>query len=78
LSESRFSCSVRAGIFNSNQSHVWEEANPDTAICHCQQKCFLVNVWAGTVHDLLIEFYLLTMWLSALGVSGGNATRIAG
>ena len=78
MSESRFSCSVRAGIFNSNQSHVWGEANTDTAFCHCQQKCFLFNVWPVTVHDFLIGSYLLPPWLSALGVSGGNATRIAG
>jgi hypothetical protein len=37
-----------------------------------------VNVWADTVHDFLIGCYLLRLWLSALGVSGGNAIGIAG
>jgi len=66
------------GIFNSNHSHVWGEANPYTAFCYCQQKCFLIDTWVGTVHDFLIGSYLLTVWLSVLGVSGGDATRIAG
>jgi hypothetical protein len=30
------------------------------------------------VHDFVIGSYLLPPWLAALGVSGGNATRIAG
>jgi hypothetical protein len=78
MSESRFSRSVHVGIFNSKQRHVWGEANPDTAFRHCQQKRFLVKVWPVTVHDFLIGSYLLPPWLSALGVSEGNAARIAG
>jgi hypothetical protein len=48
------------------------EANPDTALCHCPQQCFLVNV-----HEFLIGSYLLPPWLSAPGICGGNASRIA-
>jgi hypothetical protein len=58
------------GIFNSNHSHVWGEANPDTAF------------WSmfGWALCMIFDWVLLVTpsWLNALGVYGGNATRIAG
>ena len=40
-------CFKWKGIFNSQKSHVWVEANPRAASVHCHQQHFAVNVWAG-------------------------------
>jgi len=47
-------CFTREGIINNHNSHVWAEANPHTATAHCHQQCFVVNVWAGIVNEVLL------------------------
>ena len=58
---------TREGIFNSHNSHVWDFVNPKATGVFRHQHRFTINVWAGIVHDHLIEPYLLP---NRLG--GGN------
>lgn len=50
---------TRDGIFNSRNSHVWDEENPHAIFPRKHQQRWSVNVWAGIVDDYLIGPYLL-------------------
>jgi len=50
---------TRDGIFNSGNSHVWDEENPHAIFPTRHQQRWSVNVWAGIVDDYLIGPYLL-------------------
>jgi len=52
LSESRFSCSVCVGIFNSNNSHVWGEANLTLQIINANKNAF----WSTIGWTLCMSF----------------------
>lgn len=50
---------TREGIFNSRNSHVWDEENPHSFCQRGFQTKFSLNVWVGMVGDCLIGPYLL-------------------
>lgn len=50
---------TRDGIFNTKNSHVWDEENPFAVVERGHQIRFKVNVWAGVIGDTLIGPYIL-------------------
>nr|CAH7764637.1 unnamed protein product [Callosobruchus chinensis] len=50
---------TREGIYNSRNSHIWDEENPHCIRQQGFQSKFSVNVWAGIVGDCLIGPYML-------------------
>jgi hypothetical protein len=64
-------------VFNSQNSHVWLEANPHALSVHCHQQHFAFNAGAGIVHDfwLGLTCYPTAQCTDLLRVSGRKATR---
>jgi hypothetical protein len=57
-------CSVTEdGIFNSRNSHLWAQENPNAKHMRSHQQSFAVEVWAGIINDHLIGTYLLPLRL---------------
>ncbi|XP_026829886.1 uncharacterized protein LOC105283860 [Ooceraea biroi] len=50
-------CFTRDGVFNSRNSHIWDE-NPHAVAFTRHQQQFSVNIWAGIVGENLIVYLL--------------------
>jgi len=50
---------TRNGIFNTHNSHVWNDENPHARHVRGHQQRFSVNIWAGIVGDSLIGPFVL-------------------
>jgi hypothetical protein len=50
---------TREGMFNSKNSHVWDQVNPHETVIRGHQQRFSVNVWAGVLGDSLVGPYVL-------------------
>lgn len=55
---------TKEGIFNSRNSHIWDDENPHAVVQKGYQQRFSVNIWAGIVGDRLIGPYLLPQRLT--------------
>jgi hypothetical protein len=55
---------TKDGIFNSRNSHVWAQENPNVKHMRNHQHHFAINMWAGIINDHLIGPYLLPLQLT--------------
>lgn len=55
---------TRDGIFNTKNSHVWADENPNAKIERGHQRRFKINVWAGLIGGYFIGPYILPASLS--------------
>ena len=55
---------MHEAIFNSRNTHICDEDNPQVTLLKWYQQQFAVSVWAGTVSDHLTGLYLLSPTLN--------------
>lgn len=58
-------CFTRDGIFNSRNSHFWEEENPHAIIVKSSQYRFSLNIWAGIIMNHLLGPFVFPPRLNA-------------
>jgi hypothetical protein len=55
---------TKDGIFDSRNSHVWDQENPNLKHIRSHQHRFAINVWSGIIDDHRIGPHLLPLQLT--------------